>query len=106
MLWRILTLSSSCQFSLALSYTAPWGVGLHMAQVGTSKNGSEWRMLYTAAILETDNAKLMARVELAQTAITARLGELNGRDSSEELEELSDATHGLSILRQERQDPA
>jgi len=75
-----------------------------MTQSSTSReNNSEWRKLYVAAILETDNAQLKARLERAEDAINSRLQELDGDGANEEKAELADACHGINVLRKERQ---
>ena len=72
---------------------------------GCHESAAIWRELYSAAILETDNAQLRLKVDAAQAAIDARLQELNGHVSDPERSELVDASHGLNILRSERQRP-
>lgn len=37
----------------------------------------EWERLFTAAILETDRSKLIARIDAAQAAIESRLREMD-----------------------------
>lgn len=59
----------------------------------------DWRMLYTAAMLESDSAQLQAGIAKAHAAMTARLMELpHGRSSSMERRELVSALKYLSCL--------
>ena len=61
-----------------------------------------WKELYEAAILETDDGKLQERVQAAKAAIEARLQELQGdHGTPEEKQAISDALHGLDVLREE-----
>ena len=62
-----------------------------------------WTGLYEAALVETDDTKLPSCLLVAKAAINRRLQEL-GSDrtkTSEELEAIIDALHGLKSLRTE-----
>lgn len=64
----------------------------------------EWQNAYLAAILETDQVKLLERIEEATKAIQARVSELE-MDHNGTVEErivIADALNGLKVLRQER----
>lgn len=65
----------------------------------------DWEKLYQAAILETDDSRLKAKIECAQAAIDARLKQLssNGNSSDDERTAIDDARIGLTVLRRERQ---
>jgi hypothetical protein len=73
--------------------------GLHMAQA----QSYGWQRFYEAAILETNRAELLKRVQAAQAAIEARITQLqsNHQDSSDERQAISDALAGLRLLQQE-----
>ena len=61
---------------------------------------TNWRFLYTAAILETDKAVLPQRVSEAEAAVTARRREIFCADGSpEEKEALEDALYALHAFR-------
>jgi hypothetical protein len=64
-----------------------------------------WQELYEAAILETDDAKLLKCLPLAKAAIDARLQELqtDHGGTSQERQALSDALVGLNVLRRDLQ---
>lgn len=61
-----------------------------------------WRALYNAAILETDDSKLLARVEVAELAMTRCLESLNEKPRDREAESLKKALVALKVLRTER----
>lgn len=61
-----------------------------------------WRSLYRSAILETDDSKLLERINLAETAIRHRIESLNGQPHEKEAHALEDAINGLRVLRTER----
>jgi hypothetical protein len=61
-----------------------------------------WRDLYAAAMLELDHAKLGKRIQEAQAAIQAAIGEqlaAPANRSAEELQALNDATYNLLTLQ-------
>jgi len=62
-----------------------------------------WQELYVAAILETDDAKLLTRLPAAKAAIDARLHQLqlDHGGAPDERQAISDALAGLNILRSE-----
>jgi hypothetical protein len=62
---------------------------------------NNWRMLYRAAVLETDVAKWELRVKAVEQAIRARQS-LDGQVSSGERAEMQDALDSLGILKVER----
>jgi len=64
-----------------------------------------WQEAYEAAILETDDAKLLTRLPAVKTAIDARLQELqtDHGGTSEERQAISDALVGLNALRRDLQ---
>jgi hypothetical protein len=66
----------------------------------TMKADYPWQELYEAAILETDDAKLLQRIPTAKAAIDARLQELqtDHGGTSEEQQALSEALVGLTVL--------
>ena len=64
----------------------------------------EWRSLYEAAILETDDVKLLERINAAEAAIRLRLESRDGRPRDEEAQALEDAINNLRMLRNERSD--
>lgn len=57
---------------------------------------SNWRILYTAALTESDPNKLAARIEAARRAIHERLKEIDQNDR--EQEQLDRALHALFTL--------
>ena len=63
----------------------------------------EWEKLYQAAILETDWSKIEGRIQVAESAIKARLHEfsLNHGGTPEENQAVKDALAGLTVLRHE-----
>jgi hypothetical protein len=62
-----------------------------------------WKQLYQNALLDFDPPKLKEQLELAQTAIQERIGELTGQSdrNTEERQELEDALSGLRVLRRD-----
>jgi hypothetical protein len=61
-----------------------------------------WRDLYAAAMLELDHAQLGKRIQEAQAAIQAAIGEqlaVPANRSAEELQALNDATYNLLTLQ-------
>ena len=60
----------------------------------------QWQSLYRAAILETDDAMLHARIYAAEAAIQKRF-QSNEPDATE-AQALTDAMHSLGALRKER----
>ena len=61
---------------------------------------TNWRVLYTAAILETDKGVLPQRVSEAEAAVRARRREIFYADGSpEEKEALEDALYALHAFR-------
>jgi hypothetical protein len=65
-------------------------------------DSKDWRQLYQAALLEPDVSKLPERIELASSAVKAKLQGLTGAGDSFEREILMDALRTLRTLRQER----
>ena len=65
-----------------------------------------WQELYQAAILETDDAKLLKLLPPAKAAIDARLQELQTHHGGtpEERLAISDALVGLNVLRRDLQE--
>jgi hypothetical protein len=61
----------------------------------------EWEKLYQAAILETDWSKIEGRIQIAESAIKAKLHEisLNHSGTPEENQAVNDALAGLRVLR-------
>lgn len=91
-----------------------WGSsGFHARISGPSQladsapDGSNWRELYRAALLELDLEKLAERVEAAEKAIRAR-SSLNGSVLSDERIALQDAASALDFLKAglKRNDPS
>jgi IS5 family transposase len=66
-------------------------------------NSYNWQEQYHAALIETDDSKLMDRILAAQAAINSRVREMQAkRDGTlEERQALADAVSGLQILRKE-----
>jgi hypothetical protein len=64
----------------------------------SAPDGSQWRELYRAALLELDLEKLAQRVEAAEKAIRAR-SSLNGSILSDERIAIQDATSALNVLK-------
>jgi sirohydrochlorin ferrochelatase len=63
--------------------------------------GTSWRDLYKAAMLEIDLSKMQARIDAAVAAVHLRMEEV-GRsdgDSRAEVQEMSDALQNLQTLR-------
>ncbi|TAM82544.1 MAG: hypothetical protein EPN47_07730 [Acidobacteria bacterium] len=62
----------------------------------------KWQELYEAAVLETDRSKLKSRIEDAQSAIDARLRELEtgATNYADQREELRNAEERLQTLRE------
>ncbi len=60
-----------------------------------------WRELYTAALFETDNGRIPARIADAEKAIVARARELfsASADTIEEDQALDDALYALRALQ-------
>jgi hypothetical protein len=63
-----------------------------------------WQELYEAAVLEIEDGKLAKRLPEVKAGINARLQELQmeHQDTPEERRAISDALHGLDVLRRER----
>jgi hypothetical protein len=61
-------------------------------------NGSHWRELYRAALLELDLDKLGERVKAAEKAISAR-SSLNGAVPHDERIALKDAMSAMNVLK-------
>ena len=60
----------------------------------------DWRVLYRAAILETDSNIVRQRVSVAEEAVIARGREIfYGNGDSEEEEELEDALYALRAFK-------
>jgi hypothetical protein len=62
---------------------------------------ANWRELYTAALLETDNERLAGRIADAERAIIDRARQLfsAGTDTIEEDQALDDALYALKALQ-------
>jgi hypothetical protein len=61
---------------------------------------SQWKMLYKAAILETNKKLIQQKVSAAEIAIQARAKELFGTyGTGEEKESLQDALYALHAFR-------
>jgi hypothetical protein len=71
------------------------------SQTASSVVSQSWRELYTAALFETDNDRLAARIADAEKAIVARARELfsAGADTIEEDQALDDALYALRALQ-------
>lgn len=61
----------------------------------------KWQTPYLRALMETEQTKLGACLDLAQKAILLRMKNI-GRESREETQALEDALRGLTILKRER----
>ena len=62
----------------------------------------QWQATYLEALMETNQHKLVGRVDLAETAILLRLNTIRfSRESRTEEQALEDALSGLSVLRRE-----
>jgi hypothetical protein len=70
-------------------------------QMTSSTVSQSWRALYTAALFETDNSRLAARIADAEKAIIARARDLfsAGSDTIEEDQALDDALYALRALQ-------
>jgi hypothetical protein len=73
-------------------------IGSPSPSADSALDGSHWRELYRAALLELDLEKLAERVEVAEQAIRAR-ALLNGGISSDERIAIQDATSALNVLK-------
>jgi hypothetical protein len=64
---------------------------------------SEWEKLYQSAILESDWSKIEERIQVTDSAISARLQELSTSHGGtpEEKQRIEDALSGLRALRRE-----
>ena len=66
----------------------------------------EWKALYAAALLETDNSKLRDKILAAEKVIYLRLRELSQTDHSAanllELQQVDDALRALHILVEDK----
>jgi len=71
------------------------------SQITASPVSRNWRELYTAALFETDDNRLAARIADAEKAIVARARELfsAGSDTIEEDQALDDALYALRALQ-------
>ena len=71
-----------------------------MATSFTSPNHTDWKILYRAAILETNKSLLPQRVSQAEEAVILRGRELfYGNGDPEEKEALDDALYALRALK-------
>jgi hypothetical protein len=61
--------------------------------------GSAWRGLYTAALFETDKARLPSRIAQAEAEIVKRVRELFSAQSRENVDERNALDRALSMLR-------
>jgi hypothetical protein len=61
----------------------------------------KWQTPYLRALMETEQTKLAARLDLAQKAILLRMKCISP-ESQEETQALEDALRGLNILMRER----
>jgi hypothetical protein len=70
-------------------------------QVSTGTISRNWRELYTAALFETNNDRVAARIADAEKAIVIRARELfaAGVDTIEEDQALDDALYALRALQ-------
>jgi hypothetical protein len=70
----------------------------------TMKANYAWQKLYEAAILETDDEKLVKRLQVAKAAIDARLLvlQMDHQGTPEERQAISAALTGLDVLRRDR----
>jgi hypothetical protein len=59
---------------------------------------SNWQALYTAALTESDPARLIAKIEAARRAIHQRLKIVEDSDNNRECEKLDRALHALFTL--------
>jgi hypothetical protein len=61
----------------------------------------EWQTPYLQALVETDQRKLVGRVELAESAILMRLKTIQSGSDRAEKQAIEDALSGLSVLKME-----
>lgn len=62
----------------------------------------EWQSTYLEALMETNQHKLVGRVNFAETAILLRLNAIKvSSESRTEEQALEDALRGLTVLRRE-----
>jgi len=83
--------------------------GSSMPKRGTTMKADDvWQELYKAAVLETDDKNLPNRIRAAKAAIDARLHELqlDHGGTPEERQAITDALHGLTVLRSELETPS
>jgi hypothetical protein len=85
-----------------------WDSSRFYAQIGrpppsedSALDGSHWRGLYRAALLELDLAKLGERMKTAEEAIRVRVS-LDGEIPGGERVALQDAMNALSVLKREQ----
>jgi hypothetical protein len=75
--------------------------------MGETRSSPEWRMLYAAAMLESDSAQLPFRIETADAAMQARLMELARtspvHSEKMELQSALDYLRRLRVLTSEQQ---
>ena len=66
-------------------------------------SSEDWQTLYLAAMMESEDTKLFAKMSEAEAAIFNRLQALSTADNcSEERAALDDAIRGLLILKREQ----
>ena len=73
-------------------------IGRPSASADFAPDGSHWRELYRAALLELDLEKLGERVQAAEEAIRARAS-LTGGMLNDERIAMQDATSALNVLK-------
>jgi hypothetical protein len=73
-------------------------IGSPSPSAASALDGSDWRELYRAALLELDLEELAERVDAAEQAICARAS-LNGGIASDERIAIQDATSALNVLK-------
>jgi len=61
----------------------------------------EWQTPYLEALVETDQWKLVERVDLAEMAILSRLEAIQSSSDRAEKQAIEDALSGLSVLKTE-----
>jgi hypothetical protein len=61
----------------------------------------EWQTPYLQALVETDEWKLVGRVEQAESAILMRLKAIQSGSDRVEKQAIEDALNGLTILKRE-----
>jgi hypothetical protein len=68
------------------------------------ENAKSWRVLYVAALFESDSAKINHRIAEAERALVLRARELfhESGDNIEEAEALDNAMYSLNALRNVR----